>query len=425
MQALKTERKLRRWAEIEQQFNKLCSFVVDLLNQPGIAGQEDEQAFSFLSQTSALKQELSKASTDEELKRLEHDRLRPLAFEIRKFVLRKHLMLAEPLWGWSEVRANPNEVFFAGGPQLRRQLESVAQDKRLLISPETGGVGAGETRWRQLRESALGVFDLTSESRDYWPSVCHAYGSALALGLYPIVVVDESTDVPFDFDLRPLLYTGQSAALQLARWIDHALLAVHETTGVSSVEPTVHQTLACLGVPDDPGMQLGDGAGLDAVQAHGTLETLIAKHGRGRWGLLTPQWPARYPDDAKPRCFHVMPFAAAFDDVRETARRACRASGADYIRGDETGEQRVIHSIWEEICRATHIVVDLTGLNVNVSLELGMAQALGRSTLLLTRDDGPGARLEDRLFDEIARLQTRKYTTEDELFRLVSEFVRA
>ena len=40
----------------------------------------------------------------------------------------------------------------------------------------------------------------------------------------------------------------------------------------------------------------------------------------------------------------------------------------------------------EEICRATHVTVDLTGLNPNVCLELGIAQTLGRRTLIIGRD---------------------------------------
>jgi hypothetical protein len=63
-----------------------------------------------------------------------------------------------------------------------------------------------------------------------------------------------------------------------------------------------------------------------------------------------------------------------------------------------------LRSIWDEICRATHVVVDLTGLNANVALELGMAHTLGRNTMLISQDRQP-----EKYFRAIAKQRIHNY----------------
>jgi hypothetical protein len=82
------------------------------------------------------------------------------------------------------------------------------------------------------------------------------------------------------------------------------------------------------------------------------------------------------------------------------------ASGFEYRRGDQSRGVHVIRSIWDEICRSSAMIVDLTGLNENVCLELGLAQAVGTPLLLMTQDD-----VGRTLFPEIAKLRASRYTT--------------
>ena len=104
--------------------------------------------------------------------------------------------------------------------------------------------------------------------------------------------------------------------------------------------------------------------------------------------LLQPRWPARYPeigDGSARRCFVVMPFSQALVSTQAMYREldaALEHSGAEVVRGDEALGQDIVASIWEETARASHVLVDLTGYNLNVCLELGMADAMGRDTLL-------------------------------------------
>jgi hypothetical protein len=85
---------------------------------------------------------------------------------------------------------------------------------------------------------------------------------------------------------------------------------------------------------------------------------------------------------------------------------ACATHGAAYVRGDRVSEPNVIRSIWEEINRATHVLVDLTGFNTNAALELGIAHTIGRPTMMVGQGDSV-----ERLFPMIAKLRFYPYET--------------
>jgi hypothetical protein len=96
----------------------------------------------------------------------------------------------------------------------------------------------------------------------------------------------------------------------------------------------------------------------------------------------------------------------------------------EYIRGDQVLDPDVLRSIWDEICRATHVVVDLTGLNANVALELGIAHTLGRNVLLISQDQQP-----ERYFRAIAKHRIHRYALDsassvDALRATLEKFLR-
>jgi hypothetical protein len=87
--------------------------------------------------------------------------------------------------------------------------------------------------------------------------------------------------------------------------------------------------------------------------------------------------------------FGPLPWA---DEVRDVAAAACAEGLGDgrpliYRRGDDAAEGRILRSIWDELCRAHVVLVDLSKVNVNVAIELGMAHTLGKR-LLAVRVEG-------------------------------------
>lgn len=89
------------------------------------------------------------------------------------------------------------------------------------------------------------------------------------------------------------------------------------------------------------------------------------------------------------RCFAIMPFADAFDDVWQSIRAAVSeaVAGAECRRLDEVkAAGRITDDLVQALGDADLCIADLTGLNANVMWEVGFAMALGRPVLLLSQD---------------------------------------
>jgi hypothetical protein len=126
----------------------------------------------------------------------------------------------------------------------------------------------------------------------------------------------------------------------------------------------------------------------------------------GETMLVHPWWSPVYPEENEPRLFHVMPFRPEWaDEVTETTRKTCKTARVAYKRGDELDEPNVIRSIWEEIAWATHVLVDLTGFNANVALELGIAHTLGKKVLMVGQKNTVNS-----LFPSVRKLRVKEYS---------------
>jgi hypothetical protein len=71
---------------------------------------------------------------------------------------------------------------------------------------------------------------------------------------------------------------------------------------------------------------------------------------------------------------------------------ACQAAGAYCERVDEQiFDERILDRIYNQIAKADLVIADMTGRNANVFYEVGYAHALGKLTILLTKnaDDIP------------------------------------
>lgn len=90
----------------------------------------------------------------------------------------------------------------------------------------------------------------------------------------------------------------------------------------------------------------------------------------------------------KPFVFVLMPFDPSFNDVyRLGIQAACKAAGAYCERVDEqVYDGSILSRIYNQISKADIIVADMTGKNPNVFYETGYAHALGRKTILLTKN---------------------------------------
>ena len=92
-------------------------------------------------------------------------------------------------------------------------------------------------------------------------------------------------------------------------------------------------------------------------------------------------------------CFVVMPFDPTYDQVyARVIKPAIEAAGLDCVRGDEVyAPNTIVENIWRSIRGARLVVAELSGRNPNVMYEIGLAHAIGKPIILVTRnqDDVP------------------------------------
>ncbi len=134
-----------------------------------------------------------------------------------------------------------------------------------------------------------------------------------------------------------------------------------------------------------------------------------------KWHAKTSVWPLDVitrpvPPDRDSlnhlRCFLICPFSPKdrFDDLYTLLNNACSNVGerisctVECIRADKITSAGVIHSeIWAHIAQADVIVADVSGLNGNVMLELGVVAAVKQKEhVIIIKEENPDERF---LFD--------------------------
>ena len=88
-------------------------------------------------------------------------------------------------------------------------------------------------------------------------------------------------------------------------------------------------------------------------------------------------------------CFVVMPFHSLFESQYERViRPAVEDAGLECVRGDEIfTQQAIVQDIWKAIRHARVILVELSGRNPNVMYETGLAHAIGKPIVFITRNE--------------------------------------
>lgn len=85
--------------------------------------------------------------------------------------------------------------------------------------------------------------------------------------------------------------------------------------------------------------------------------------------------------------FVLMPMSGELEPIYEVIRHAADEAGLRSYRADSiSATASIIDQIFESIAKSGLIVADLTGRNQNVMYELGLANAMGKRTLLLSQD---------------------------------------
>jgi len=365
--------------------------------------------------------EVRGAAADAAVAVLERDVLRGLCLEIREFTRRKHLALARPVWSADEVARQTSTIFFSGGPGSRglARVEAVARPRGMtVVAAPLDGMDPAESRWRQLRAANIAVFDLTAGAADRHAAY-YELGIARALGTEVLILADRARPLPFDVEVDPVFEDEDLGAA-----VDRALYRPLTVEAGDSVATFVASFTSTVGtVSTTEGRYVMGQLAAESTDATRIIDLFAQLRGAERlpFSLLRPTWAAPAQSREK-RCFHVMPFGPDWAaDVRDGVARTCESHGVAYVRGDVADDARIIHSIWNEICRASHIVVDITGLNPNVLVELGMTHTLGRPCLVVAQT---GPDVAGQLVQTLAKFRVTSYRIDDDLSSLRAAVVK-
>ena len=92
--------------------------------------------------------------------------------------------------------------------------------------------------------------------------------------------------------------------------------------------------------------------------------------------------------DVKNSCFVIMPFNSLFQSEYENIiLPSLNELNIDCVRGDEIySKQRIMDDIWLSIRNCRFVLAELTGRNPNVLYEVGLAHAIGKPVIIITRN---------------------------------------
>jgi len=87
-------------------------------------------------------------------------------------------------------------------------------------------------------------------------------------------------------------------------------------------------------------------------------------------------------------CFVVMPFSPVYQSEYDSIiKPALTELNIKCIRGDEIySKQRIMDDIWASIRSCRFVLAELTGRNPNVLYEIGLAHAIGKPVIIITRN---------------------------------------
>ncbi len=332
-------------------------------------------------------------------RQIELAELRPLALEAQRALARDRLGWVRPIWphGWTE--RHPSAVHLAGDAPSAR-LRELCERLGFVVEPPVLGRELGEARFDALRRSAVVIADLDLRGAAL-AATCYEIGIALTLGIPVLPIVRSETALPFDIDVEPLTWQGDSGDEERLRDAMDRLLALPQRrAGALDLPALVAAARKAFSGQTALVDELGRAE--DPTIAEGVLRNLARRAGAL---VVHSTWPLARPIEAH-RLFHVMPFREDWSNAARDRARACWSGmGHVYRRHDDVDDPRIVRSLWDELCRATHILVDLTELNPNVALELGIAHTLGTPTQVVGRTG-----VVDSLFPMVRKLRVVEYT---------------
>lgn len=403
-----------RAAELVELNWQLRRYIMEELSRTDKGEEESKEIIELYKRTSEIDKRIYEVGADNKKALIvEKEEFRPLSLEVRNFSSRFNTMPARPVWKVMDTPVDTNAVFFSGTENTRIIIEAACQRNGLKIMSEPTGETYTSARWIQLQKSITTIFDLRVTDGPGMAQVNYELGIALTLGKPVVILVAEGQVLPFDVEIEPIaLNGGNQDVSNIATAIDRSLVWIYPRLHSNESLVTLEYVLSLYKRPqqniyaDQMLRMLIDLQKIpDSLAIMRTLVKFYQYLNNGEVQLIHPRWSPVYPEKNEQRLFHVTPFKTGWPDrVKTFTREICQSVGVKYIRDDDMSEPNVILSIWKEISRATHILVDLTDFNANVALELGIAHTLGKNILLVGQGNP-----NTHVFKSISKFRIKSY----------------
>ena len=356
---------------------------------------------------------LSSAYTMEQFMQHQKVSLRRMSIELSQFERRRYLMMANPVFPANNIVVDPNRIFFSGTGELVNSILNACNTLGMVLATKRSVSNQLDARWSQLRESAVIIFDYSGYDpaksdptgliqsasynehevlEDAGPVAIVAYenGWAYTLGKPVVIITKKGKPIPFDIDIEPVVLEEDGKDEErIISGIQTALYGVNRNTRGSCLEETLEYARSLFKNREDEKVQTllnsMKGTG-DATRVRLTIETILDRVNDKNQMLIMPAFPGGYPDPLTKKVFHVTGFRDWSKPLEVELKRICVSRGFDFAIGYEKINPEILPAIWKDITEASFLVADITNLNPNAVLELAMAQAIGRPTLILTQN---------------------------------------
>jgi len=418
-----------RAAILIELFWEIRRFILLEMNRSNKGTQESRDILEYNIQGSRIDKRFYEAGGDDrKAAAVEIEDFRPFVKKIRDFSSLNYAMLAQPIWKSGKQSIDTNAVFFSGSRDVEEEIKNICKELNLILMEYPTGESIANARWKQLQKSTIAVFDFTYDDIYKKAEISYELGMALTLGRSLVIINSEKHALPFNVDIAPVTInydTNNDLKIKLA--FELAMIWLYNY-------PESNHILKSLDYILNKYPKHGDNIYLDQmyklleeqkerpdpVNIYNVIQKFLEFQNDRSKCIIHPIWPPEYPDESEYSLFHVMPFYPDWaNDTMAAAQETCNNNGIKYIRGDQVEDPNIIRSIWTEIAKASYILIDITGFNPNVALELGIAHTLGKKSLIVAH---PGT--EKQLFPMIAKQRVSVYKNNEELKNIIQDFIK-
>jgi hypothetical protein len=164
------------------------------------------------------------------------------------------------------------------------------------------------------------------------------------------------------------------------------------------VSSTWNEMMRFLWSPDtepDADLWVEPLAGTNKVQLKKEIREFVIQADAQMQRLPSDDFVFSYPITERPRrqgdlrlCFLAMPTKDWLPDVKQTIESAAGGFECE-LSVDNAAPGDIMNQVWRDIRRSEVVVADVTDKNPNVFYEMGLAHALGKTTIIIKQKDAP------------------------------------